>query len=65
MVYVTFAAALSFAEADPVGGLVTGAGEAGDFDKGLDEDGAVAVVHLPVIGEPLSGQREQPRGQVA
>jgi hypothetical protein len=44
MVHVTLAASLGFAEADPVGGFVAGAVEAGDLDEGFDEDGAVAIV---------------------
>ncbi len=56
-VAVELAAALGVAEAEPVGGLVAGAGEALLFDEGLEEDGAVAVAREPVGGESSRGER--------
>src|SRR5712691_3251862 len=50
VVAVEFAAAGGASDVDPVGGAVAGAGEAGGFDEGFDEDGGVAVGGLPVRG---------------
>ena len=39
---------LSFAQASPVSRLVAGSAEAGYFDEGFREDGAVSVAMVPV-----------------
>ena len=48
---IEFAAALSLAQMDPVGGAVAGAGKARGFAEGLQQDGADSVALAPVVGE--------------
>lgn len=57
---VEFAASLGISEVLPVGGFVAGTREARFFDKGFDEDRAIRVAGLPVLGQTTSGQGESP-----
>ncbi len=57
-------AALRLANADPVGGAVAGAFEAGSVNEGLDEMNRMPVLGQPVRGEAAGKTREQVRGQM-
>src|SRR5713101_9548928 len=59
----SLASALCLSDADPVGGAVAGAGEAGGFDEGLCQDGGVAVAGEPVGGQAAGDGGEQPGGE--
>jgi hypothetical protein len=48
----------------PVGGTVTGTGEAAGIDEGLGQQQGVAVHALPIRGETAQIQRQHPRGQI-
>ena len=61
---VEFAAALRFANADPIGGLVTGAGKTLLLDEGLQQHGAVAIAVLPIKREQACSHAQQLRGEV-
>ena len=65
MVYVELAAALCGADADPVGGLVGDASKAGLLDEGLEQDGSIAIVRLPVTGDGARCSCQDGRGQVS
>ena len=50
VLFFQFSPSLCFAEADPVGGLVTGPVKARNFDKGLCHDRTITITLLPVVG---------------
>ncbi len=51
-------ASLGGADANPAGGPVDAAGEAGGFDEGLDEDGGGVVAAGPVAGQAAADEGE-------
>jgi hypothetical protein len=61
---VELAAALSVAEVLPVRSFVAMTREAGFFDKGFQQNRAVRVTVVPVIGQAARGQRENSRGEI-
>ncbi len=63
-VAVLAAPSLGLADADPVGGAVAGALEAGAVDEGLDQMDWMAVLGQPVGREAAGYAREQVRGQM-
>ena len=52
MVDIELSSPRGLAEETPVCGTVAGSTEAGSLDEGLQQDGAVAVLLLPVLGDP-------------
>ena len=48
----------------PVGGAITGTGEAGGIDESLGQQEGVAMNPLPIFGEAVQIQRQHPRGQI-
>ena len=64
VVAVELAPTLGGADVDPVGGWVAGARESVGVDKGLDQDGSVAVAGGPVVAETTGGERQELRGEV-
>ena len=62
---VAFATPLGFAQANPVGGLVASALDAGRLDEGLEQHRPVAVTLLPVCGQSSRADRQHTRGQIA
>lgn len=64
MVHVELAAALGGADAEPVGGLVGDAAKAWLFDEGFEQDRAVAVLKLPVVGDAVCRSSQNGRGQI-
>lgn len=61
---IELAAALGVAEILPVGRFVAGAGEARLLDEGFEQDGAVCVAGMPVIGQASPHQGEDTRGEI-
>ena len=61
---VPLGAALGLADGEPVGGAIAGAGETLRIDEGLDEDGLVAILLVPVGGQLADGQGQGVRGQM-
>ncbi len=55
---------LRVADAEPVGGLVTGARETSLLDEGLQQRGSVAVAVLPVMREQACSHAQQLRSEV-
>ena len=55
VVAVELAPTLGGADVDPVGGSVAGARESVGVDKGLEQDGSVAVSGGPVVAETTGG----------
>ena len=61
---VELAAALDGSEVLPVGGAVGGAGEAGGFAEGLEEDGSEGVALFPVVGQSACDAAEEVGGEM-
>ena len=61
---VKLPSSLRGADADPVGGLVTGTLETLLLDEGLQQDGSVAVAVLPIKREQACSHAQQLRGEV-
>src|SRR5271167_3371467 len=61
---VKFPPALRITEVLPVGGLVAGAGKARLLDEGFEQDRAIGVAGLPVIGQSSAHQGKDARGEV-
>ena len=57
MDWALFAASDGLADVDPVGGLVAGAAMALRLDEGLEQDGAIAVALMPIVGQLAGDQR--------
>lgn len=64
VVDIELSSTLGHAQQLPVGRTVAGGAEAGEFDEGLEQHGAVAVALLPVSGEGAGGHGEDARGEV-
>ena len=64
LVPIQLSATLGLADVNPVRRAVAGASEARLFDKGLEQDGRVAVATVPVLREPSGEARQQMGGQV-
>jgi len=56
--HVELSSALGFAKQAPVGCLVAGSTEAGEFNESLQQDGSVAIVLVPVLGESVCSHRQ-------
>ena len=52
--------AFCLSDAGPGRGLITDAGEALLLDEGFEEDGLIPVARMPVGGDPLGRDREDP-----
>jgi hypothetical protein len=61
---IKLAAALRVAEVLPVRSLVTGASKARLLDEGFEQDRPIGIAGMPVLGQSLSGQGEDARGEV-
>ena len=61
---VELAAALGFADEDPVRAAVGGAVEARGFAEGFEQDGADGVASAPVVGQASFDLGEEVRGEV-
>src|ERR1022692_477356 len=61
---IELAASLCVSKILPVGGFVAGAGEARLLDKGFQQDGAIGVAGVPVLGQASTDQGEHARGEV-
>ena len=61
---VELAASLGIPEILPVGGLVASAGEAQLLDEGFQQDRAIGVAGVPIIGQASADQSEDPRSEV-
>ena len=61
---VVAAASPCGSDADPAGGPVEAAGEAGGFDEGLDEDGGGGVAAGPVAGQTAADECEDVGSEV-
>ena len=57
---VELAAPLSIPKVLPVGCLVAGTGEARLLDEGFEQNRAVAVAGVPVVGESAADQGQDP-----
>ena len=64
MAAVELAAALGFADEDPVRAAVGGAVEARGFAEGFEQDGADGVASAPVVGQASFDLGEEVRGEV-
>ena len=61
---VELAASLRVAEVLPVGGFVASAGKARLFDEGFEQDWAIRVASMPVLGQASADQGEDAGGEV-
>ena len=64
VVAVLTTAALGLADADPVGGAITGALEAGAVDEGLDQIDRMSILGQPIGREATGKAGKQVRGQM-
>src|SRR5690606_12962852 len=62
---VELAAALSITKILPVGRFIAGAGKARLLDEGFEQNRAIRIGAVPVVGQATYGQREDPRREIA